>query len=171
MAEQKQGHTKGQYQLDPSEGTPKLMTLGGETLAQFPAGKLEHAFVYQGSKIAVREAGPDKLCLSRVACPNEDAKFDEAKKQREEEISKREQDIKSLEAECQEIYLRMQSEPEIAEELAIQQGFQFFFCFVCFCCWCFCCCCCCCYCCCCCCCCCCRVLLLLFLVVVLFVVR
>ena len=124
MAEQKQQHTTGRYQLDPSGGVPKLMTLAGETLAQFPAGKSEHTFVYQGVKITVREAGPDKLCLSRVACPDEDAKFDEAKQQREEEISKREQDIKSLGAECHEIYLRMQNEPEIAEELAIQQGFH-----------------------------------------------
>jgi hypothetical protein len=115
---------KGQsawYQLAGLERVAHLKTFGGQSLAQFPIGS-DRTFMYNGVQITVSESGAGKIRLSRVVAKDEVVEFDEAKKQREEEISKCEKDIQALTAECHHLFLRMQHEHEIAEQLAIQQG-------------------------------------------------
>jgi hypothetical protein len=120
MREHDEEHTN-RYQLNASECVPKLMTLAGQTLAQFSA-ESDTSFVYQGVQITVREANPDKLSLVCVTGGDEDVKFGEAKAQTKHEINKHEDEIKCLQADTQKILLQMQGDHDIADQLGIQLG-------------------------------------------------
>ena len=108
----------GRYQLGPSESSPRLIDLQGKAVCV----SVGSTITLQGTELTVEEASPDKCRLRRVTLEDRDQKFAEAKQQVQEETNKRQEDIRALEAQFNEVKAQMEEDIDNADDLATQLG-------------------------------------------------